>query len=439
MTLRQANELRLAQAEIRRLVESRMNEIVAYLAGRPDLSPAQFRNSLIAQTNLVVSQYGDIAASMAAEWYDDMRLAEGVAGSFRAVPQVSPYGADAVDGMVRRAVAPMFDEVPDVSAVMRTVVQNAGKYVLGAARETVRRNSFIDPRGTGFQRVARPGACDFCIMLVGRGAVYKKETAFFASHGDCNCAAVPSWDPDAPEVDVELYEASRRTTGMSDAERSRHNSAIRDYMEHNREDDALMPMGERVREKLGVSTGYKRAKFTTQEAWSESGVQLSDVIARQGWGGPIEQLADTDFDAFRSTEPTIFRGVSSGNTGSSARQLNAAFLNEDIPWTGDGVYGPGWYTTTDVATANQYAGKASRFTRDSTSIHIGDSVVEMKLRPGLRIADIDQIPGRNVSKGLEAAKLGYDAIRIPSPRPGEDYYLVVNRSAVVARRLASGA
>ena len=234
MTLRQANELRLAQSEIRRLVEARMSEIVDYLAGVPDLTPQQFRNSLIVQTNLVVSQYGDVAASMAAEWFDDMRLSEGVRGYFRALPQPSPYAADAVEGMVRRAVAPMFEEVPDVAAVMRTVAQNAGKYVLGASRETVRRNSFIDPKGVGFQRVARPGACDFCLMLVSRGAVYKKETAFFASHGDCNCAAVPSWDRDAPEVDVALYSASRRTTGMSDRARAAHNKTITDYLDANR-------------------------------------------------------------------------------------------------------------------------------------------------------------------------------------------------------------
>ncbi len=234
MSLQQANELRLGQVEIRRLVEARMGEIVDYLAGVPGITPQQFRNSLIVQTNLVVSQYGDVAASMAAEWYDDIRVSEGVRGSFRALPQDSPYDSAAVDGMVRRAVAPMFDEVPDVSAVMRTVAQNAGKYVLGASRETVRRNSFIDPKGVGFQRVARTGACDFCLMFVGRGAVYKKETAFFAAHGDCNCAAVPSWDRDAPEVDVELYEASKRTTGMSERARSRHNEAIRSYLDANK-------------------------------------------------------------------------------------------------------------------------------------------------------------------------------------------------------------
>lgn len=211
-----------------------MDEIVDYLAGVPELTPQQFRNSLIVQTNLVVSQYGDVAASMAAEWYEDIRVSEGVRGSFRALPQSSPYNADAVEGMVRRAVAPMFDEVPDVSAVMRTVAQNAGKYVLGASRETVRRNSFIDPRGTGFQRIARPGSCDFCLMLVGRGAVYKRETAFFASHGACNCAAVPSWDRGAPEVDVDLYEVSKRTTGMSDDARLRHRARVDAFLRANR-------------------------------------------------------------------------------------------------------------------------------------------------------------------------------------------------------------
>ena len=234
VSLSQANELRLAQAEMRSLVEARMNEIVAYLASRPNLTPEQFRNSLISQTNLVVSQYGSVAASLAAEWYEDIRATEGVRGNFRALPQASPYGDDSVEGMVRRAVSPMFTDSPDVAAVMLTVSQNAGKYVLGASRETIRRNSFIDPGGTGFQRIARPGSCDFCIMLAGRGAVYKKETAFFASHGDCNCAAVPSWDRDAPEVDVTLYTASRRTTGMSESARKAHNAAIRDFMSSNR-------------------------------------------------------------------------------------------------------------------------------------------------------------------------------------------------------------
>lgn len=230
----QADDLRLAQAELRRLVEAKMNEIIEYLAGRPDLTPEQFRNSLIAQTNLVVSQFGEVAASMAAEWYEDVRLADGIRDAYRAVPFPSSYGAAEVEGTVRRGVATMFTEEPDVSEVMRAVSSTAGKYVVDAARETVRRNTFRDPRADGWRRVARGETCDFCLMLVGRGGVYRRETVLFASHKKCDCAAVPSFDPGAPEVDVKAYEASARTSRMSEEQRLRHRARVRDWLSANK-------------------------------------------------------------------------------------------------------------------------------------------------------------------------------------------------------------
>src|SRR5690606_14613463 len=94
-------------------------------------------------------------------------------------------------------------------------------------RETVRRNAFRDPASGGWQRVAVGKTCDFCLLLVGRGGVYRRDSAFFASHGSCDCAAVPSWAKSAPEVEVDVYVASRRTTGMRPAEKQRHNEVIR--------------------------------------------------------------------------------------------------------------------------------------------------------------------------------------------------------------------
>lgn len=235
VSIAEAEQLRLAQQGIRVLVEERMNRIVEYLVSQPNLTPAQFRNALVSQTNLVVARYGESAAALAAEWYDAVRAAEGIGGTYRAVTATSPYGPDAVEGMVRRAIGPMFQDNPDVAAVMRTVSANAGKYTLGASRETIRVNSFRDPRADGWRRVARGETCSFCLMLVGRGAVYRERTAFFASHSKCDCAAVPSFDPSAPEVDVRLYEASRRTTSMTAAQRVRHNELIRSYLAENKD------------------------------------------------------------------------------------------------------------------------------------------------------------------------------------------------------------
>lgn len=231
VTRSQADELVRSNEEIRRLVERSLDGIVEYLAGRPNLTPEQFRNSLIAEVDSVVYRFGQVAGAVAAEWYDDIRASQAVSGSYRAQVAASPYGEDAVEGMVRRALGSFFQDTPDLAETMRAIQSSAGKYVAGASRSTIQLNSFRDPRADGWRRVARGHTCDFCLMLVGRGAVYRRESAFFASHGHCDCAAVPSFDPSAPEVEVDVYRASVRTTGMSEAQRAAHNNLIRDYIE----------------------------------------------------------------------------------------------------------------------------------------------------------------------------------------------------------------
>ena len=60
--------------------------------------------------------------------------------------------------------------------------------------------------------------------------MYKRETAHFASHDDCNCAAVPDWDPDSPEVDVKQYAASERTSAMSERQRADHTARVAAFL-----------------------------------------------------------------------------------------------------------------------------------------------------------------------------------------------------------------
>ena len=42
-----------------------------------------------------------------------------------------------------------------------------------------------------YRRVAGGSACDFCLMLEGRGAVYSVRTADFTAHDHCACSAEP--------------------------------------------------------------------------------------------------------------------------------------------------------------------------------------------------------------------------------------------------------
>jgi hypothetical protein len=216
----EADRLRQVQTAVRQLVE---RDLTSFFGSLDLARPEAARDALLEYVSYLVERYGGSAAAVAADWYDEVRAAEGVRGRFRALAQPSPYQSG-VEDTVRRAAGSLFTDSP--TATLTSLLAPAGKYVLAAGRQTIATSTARDPRASGWQRVTRSGACRFCRMLSGRGAVYREATAHFASHGACNCAAVPSWDPDAPEVDVTLYKASQRTTQMSPAQREQHNALI---------------------------------------------------------------------------------------------------------------------------------------------------------------------------------------------------------------------
>lgn len=210
----EANRLREGQAGIRAMVE---RDLASYLASLDLSNPQLARSRLMRFTPDLVQTYGESAAAMAADWYEQVRVANGLPRHFQALmPDGGSYGAQsgywskqraATVGTVQRAAGHLFDG--DSQSFLTAVSSKAGKYALGGARETIRRSTFADPEAVGWRREVSPGACEFCEMLADRGAVYKDDTADFAAHGNCNCVAVPSWDRSAPEVSADAYAASR--------------------------------------------------------------------------------------------------------------------------------------------------------------------------------------------------------------------------------------
>lgn len=214
--------LRSMQDDIRVLV---VRDLEALFASLNLSRPEAVRDALLEFVPVLVQTYGEQSASMAADWYDDVRAAERVPGRFRASMRPSPY-LDATEGTVRRAAGALFTDNP--VGALTSLAAVTPKYALAAGRETITRSSDRDPQAAGWKRVTRSGACEFCRLLAGReGAVYSKASVHFASHNDCNCAAVPEWDPNAPEVDVDVYKASERTTRMTPEQREAHNARIR--------------------------------------------------------------------------------------------------------------------------------------------------------------------------------------------------------------------
>lgn len=173
----------------------------------------------------VVAFYSEGSAALAADFYDDSRV--GVAGAYSASPVVLDRTVK-----IRRGVAwasePLSIDDDELAAarfaqLMRT--EMARPY-----RDTIITNRKQDPACVGWKRITRGAkSCSFCRMLADRGAVYKKDTATFASHDDCMCTAAPVFvgREVGPEANVAQYMVSKRRRT------AKEKAFLRDYLAGN--------------------------------------------------------------------------------------------------------------------------------------------------------------------------------------------------------------
>jgi hypothetical protein len=227
-------EMQRAMAGLRVLVQRRMTAALRVVAEQYPGDPRRFRDAAIGVMQNLTRQHGAQAGVFAAQWYNALRTDARVRGRYVAVGWIGDYD-EQIAQTIRRAVAGLFTDAPDLEHVFQMITEKAGKYVTDTGWETVRRNANRDPESSGWSRTAVGETCDFCLMLVGRGGVYTRESVQFRSHTKCNCGAVPSWDPNAIEVPDIAYRASASTSSMSREERHGHNERIQDWIERNRD------------------------------------------------------------------------------------------------------------------------------------------------------------------------------------------------------------
>lgn len=175
------DELRKLQQQLARLATNDMAAMWRQVS-----NAVEARKALQDILPALLDTYGNAAASVAADWYDEARLAADIGGSFTAVPaSLSGQGSDALALWAS-------EKGTDLASVQTLVEGGVQRRILAWSRETVMGSALADPRADGWQRVGA-GSCDFCNVLIGRGTVYSKESADFASHDHCNCAAAPAF------------------------------------------------------------------------------------------------------------------------------------------------------------------------------------------------------------------------------------------------------
>lgn len=149
------------------------------------------RDGLLDTLPRFVNIYGSAAATLGADWYDDLRDDSDARGRFRAIPADLP-DAGRTEALARWGVTPLYAAEPDFATTLAKVAGGLQRIIANADRQSVMRSSVADRSARGWARVGA-GECEFCQMLIGRGAVYSEATADFDSHDHCGCFAVPEF------------------------------------------------------------------------------------------------------------------------------------------------------------------------------------------------------------------------------------------------------
>lgn len=182
-------QYRLANSQLSQMVRA---ELEAFFLSLDLTRPELVRDALLEFVPILTDQYGAVAASLAADWYEELRGASGAVGRFTAVTAAS-VPAGAVEAKVRYLAGHLW--TPEPAEMLGGLLTAADKYVKAPGRETVAANAKRE--GVRWARVPTGDkTCSFCLVLASRDAVFlTRESAKFDKsgekyHGDCDCQPV---------------------------------------------------------------------------------------------------------------------------------------------------------------------------------------------------------------------------------------------------------
>ena len=173
--------------------------------------------SWIEAVGVVVARYSELAATLAADFYDGERDEAGVPGAFT-VPLADAPSAGQTDGSLRwatkdlwprddaDATAPQLEPLDvRLDAAFGKADMATQRLVADTGRSTVRQAVQQDPQAVAYARSAALGACYFCKLMASRGAVYATadtagrdandrfsgDASVVKFHNNCHCGIVP--------------------------------------------------------------------------------------------------------------------------------------------------------------------------------------------------------------------------------------------------------
>lgn len=177
---------------------------------------AEIRDAVISIMQVACGASTDIAARLAADFYDGLRVRM-VGESFGAVAE-SMRNPDATDGAIRAFIQTIVDG-GDVEKFIQKCAGRLDYENNRAANMCMAANAKKDPIKAKWARVPTDDdACEFCLMLASRGFVYGSMKLASHSHENCRCRVIPGWKDSTIEgynSDKYFSEYLNKTTGGS--------------------------------------------------------------------------------------------------------------------------------------------------------------------------------------------------------------------------------
>ncbi len=181
------------RAELLTLTNASAAEIRQIFRSMLGSSAEDIRDRLIEDLLVIGDEYQLSAASLAADWYDDLREAHGASKAFTAITAelATPARWEKLAGW---GTGPLFQAEPDLLSAQTLVEGGMQRTIADAHRNTITTSSIQDPSARGWRRAGVGANCPFCSELLAMDRVYSEAGASAEAHDHCNCVAEPVFD-----------------------------------------------------------------------------------------------------------------------------------------------------------------------------------------------------------------------------------------------------
>lgn len=183
----------------------------------------------------LVARYSQVAATLAADFYDGERVAAGVPGPFT-VPLADAPPEEQISNSLRWATKDLWPrgegegtvaQLEPVDARLEAAMSKADgavdRLVLNAGRNTVTDAVRQDAGAIAYARAAALGCCSFCALMSSRGATYKDrgtvgedanerfvgDDSVIKYHNYCRCQPIPVFRGQSFELSPKAREWER--------------------------------------------------------------------------------------------------------------------------------------------------------------------------------------------------------------------------------------